>query len=313
MKEKILITGGLGNLGSWISEYFYKNDFEVFVTTRQKPLFQHPYNEIICDLTDKNSLNQLSQHSFDYVIHLASYNEFFEKNYFEEALKINTGGTYNLFQSIKNKKIKGFIYFSTIHVYGKLEGVLTEESPLNPLNDYASTHLFAEYIVKQYAKEYNIPFTIFRLSNSYGHPKLPNNSKWYLVLNDLCKQAFEHNKIVLKTSGNQYRDFIWMGDICKICFYFIIKNFMKSEIYNLSSSKNIKIVDLANLISKTFSELMNKSEAIPVEVNLNDSIIHPQYIIENDKIKNQTGFIFSNNIISEINLIYNAVRNSNTN
>ena len=51
------------------------------------------------------------------------------------------------------------------------EGIVNENSPVLPRNDYAITHLFGEEYVKYFNRTKNLPFTIIRLSNSYGCPK----------------------------------------------------------------------------------------------------------------------------------------------
>ncbi|MBI2258847.1 MAG: NAD-dependent epimerase/dehydratase family protein [Flavobacteriia bacterium] len=301
MKQSILITGGLGNLGSWISVYFHEANFDVFITTRKAPDFTYPYTVIECDITNVESLSVLDNYNFDYVIHLASYNEFFEENYFKKALNINVNGTYNLLQKLKKRELKGFIYFSTIHVYGAEVGYITEESPVSPKNDYASTHLFAEYIVRQYAPQYNIPFTIFRLSNSYGCPKFENNTKWYLVLNDFCRQAVQNNEIVLNSNGQQSRDFIWMGDVSNVCLDFVRNNFFYNEIYNLSSGSILNIADVAKKVKNKYESKFGKK--IKINFNSNNTIFINSYILSNSKLVLNYNYIFQNKIEFEIERI----------
>ena len=72
---------------------------------------------------------------------------------------------------------------------------------LNPKNDYASTHLFAEYYVKQFGLTHGLQYTILRLTNSYGSPTFVDSNKWYLVLNDLTRSAYENGRIIIKSNG----------------------------------------------------------------------------------------------------------------
>ena len=302
MSESVLITGGFGNLGSWMVEHFLNKQYKVFVLTR-KPFESHYQVEtIIADISDIGSLNVLANYQFNHVIHLASFNEFFEDNYFIKALNINVLGTYNLIQKINTKEIKTFIYFSTYHVYGDLDGLIDEISFVNPSNDYAQTHYFAEKIVKQYCEKFDIPFSIFRLTNSYGCPKLSNNNKWYLVINDLCRQAFYNKKIVLKSNGNLFRDFIWMNDVCVITETFLKQNLSSNEIYNLSSGNLIKILDLAIQIKEYFSKKCNQE--IELLLNENDKNSYPKIKISNEKLKSLIQFPFENKILFEIKKIF---------
>ena len=121
MLGKILITGGLGNLGSWMTDYFYKQGYDVYVLTR-KALYTLPnikYTVLEADISNITNLKTvIGQYEFDYCIHLASYNEYFYEEYHQKALMINTLGTRNLLDILKDQNLKKFIYFSTFHVYG---------------------------------------------------------------------------------------------------------------------------------------------------------------------------------------------------
>ena len=105
-KEKLLITGGLGNLGSWLSEYLSPK-YDLYI------LSKNVTNELSCqyiliqaDITDINDLKIKLNMQFDYCIHSASYNEFFHENYPSKALEINALGTRNLVEILKDTKIK---------------------------------------------------------------------------------------------------------------------------------------------------------------------------------------------------------------
>ncbi|MFP4088891.1 MAG: NAD-dependent epimerase/dehydratase family protein, partial [Cyclobacteriaceae bacterium] len=220
MIQKILITGGLGNLGSWLTDYFCRQtNLEVYVlASRKRPILQElDYTFIQCDIADREEVEEkLSPYQFDYVVHTASVNDFFKENFARDALIVNALGTRNLLDFFSKREIKNFIYFSTFQVYGRRDGLITEDTPAEPKNDYGTTHLFAEYYIKQFHANFRMPYTIFRLTNSYGCPKDEESSKWYLVLNDLSRMAVEQQEIVLKSNGQATRDFIWMGDVCKI-------------------------------------------------------------------------------------------------
>ena len=153
VKQRVLITGGYGNLGSWLAQYFYQANYEVFILSKNKKHFlsslQHHFIE--CDITNlADCKNKLQNLQFEFVIHAASFNDTFMPDYASAALEINTKGTRNILDSINISSLKNFIYLSTFHVYGAVSGVITEETIALPRHDYATTHLFAEYFVKQF-------------------------------------------------------------------------------------------------------------------------------------------------------------------
>ncbi len=279
MSGKVLITGGFGNLGSWISIHLAKLGYEMYILTREEThtLDDINYNIITCDITDITSLKKVLDFHIDYCIHTASINEFFLPNYPQNALNINTLGTRNLLEVLSEKNIKNFIYFSTFHVYGIHHGIIDENFTLNPKNDYASTHLFAEYYVKQFNFTHNLKYTIFRLTNSYGAPTFEDTTKWYLVLNDLVKSAYENNKIIIKSNGKAKRDFIHMSDVSDIVDK-ILKIDATNDIYNLSSNKSYEIIELANLVQKQYYERYNKN--IDIQINENDKTIYKNITVK---------------------------------
>ena len=249
MSGKVLVTGGLGNLGSWISTELYKSGYEIYILSRKEryKLKDIKYTLIECDIRDLEELERKLYFDIDYCVHTASYNEFFNENYPKEALEINTLGTRNLLEVLSKNFLKNFIYFSTFHVYGESSGIVTEQTLLKPKNDYASTHLFAEYYVQQFGFTNNLKYSILRLTNSYGAPIFKDSDKWYLVLNDLTKSAYYDCRIMIKSNGKAKRDFIYMGDVANVVVN-LLNIDATNEIYNLSSNKSYEIIDLANIV-----------------------------------------------------------------
>jgi len=303
--KKVLITGGFGNLGSWISEYLDNLGYIVFILS--KNIKDSPYNIIQADITDINELKEKLDIDFDYVIHTASYNEFFHNNYAKKALLVNSLGSRNLIEILKDKHIKKFIYLSTFHIYGENSGVITEDTIPNPENDYASTHLFAEYYLKQFYATHKFPSTIFRLTNSYGTPKSIDSNKWYLVLNDLVKSAFIDNKIILNSNGKAIRDFIYMGDVCKVIEKSL--SLQEHQILNLSSNQTHSILYIANKVKFVYKQRYDKN--IEIILNNNDTTLSNSLTVDNSRLKKIIDIKFSNKFEYEINNIFDLLELNN--
>jgi len=269
MSGRILITGGFGNLGSYITKNLATLGYEVFILTRKEKNKFHgfSYSVIECDLTDREALEEKLNIDFD----------------------------------LSKKNIKNFIYFSTFHVYGKHSGDIDENTSLEPTNDYASTHLFAEYYLKQFFKTDNLQHTILRLTNSYGCPTFIDSDKWYLVLNDLVKSAYENKEIVLKSNGQAKRDFISMQDVAVIVKKLLIKE-ATNEIYNLSSNQTFAVIELAELVKSEYTK--RYKQEIKIVVNTMDTTIYKELNIKNDKIKQIIDFELNNLFREEINNIF---------
>jgi nucleoside-diphosphate-sugar epimerase len=290
MVKTVLITGGLGNLGSWLTHHFCEKGFEVTVLTKRlrKMEFHAPFHTLVCDISSIEDCKAKISKPYDLVIHCASMNENLNEHFSQDALMVNSLGTRNLLEVLKVKPPKHFIYFSTFHVYGKNSGTITEETDTVPLNDYGITHLFAEYYVKQYHTLHQIPYSIIRLSNSYGCPKDYESSKWYLILNDLSKMAFEEQKIVLKGNGLASRDFIWMGDVCQITEYLAIQS-ARNETFNVSSEQSYSLKTIAEAVQKAY--LKYKGMDINIELNQNDNYKPGEtMLIQSKKIKKRVNY-----------------------
>ena len=174
--QKILITGGLGYIGSHtIVELFnkqylesnnIKNNFEVVIiddcsTCSDKiiPILEKMINHKIyfykASLNDKISLEvPFKEHKFYAVIHFAgkkSVNESIEKPLF--YYENNFIGTFNLIELCLRYKVNNFIFSSSCTVYGDKEGKPNEnEQYLFPINPYGKSKLFIEYMLKDVAK-----------------------------------------------------------------------------------------------------------------------------------------------------------------
>ena len=306
---KILITGGLGNLGSWLTEKLVNEGHQVTVlaSRKRKVLLNLDFQFIQCDITDKEAvLNCLKNSHFEAVIHAASSNEFFEDGYDNQSLLVNGYGTRNLVDCFSgNTNIKHFIYLSTFHVYGASEGVITESSPIEPRNDYAITHLFGEEYVKYFHRTEGLPFTIIRLSNSYGAPKELDSSKWYLVLNDLAKTAYEKKEILIKSNGKANRDFIWMGDVCSVFADLVNLNEATNDVYNLSSGRNYEVLDVAKSVASAYKSKFR--EELPIRVNFEDKNEYKTVTVDSSKIQKLIPYSRSNKFEEEAIKIFNIL------
>ena len=277
---KILITGGLGYIGGRITNFLRDKEpgCELFLTTRnkvQRPRWVDRNIKILeMDVRDDKSIrNCLSQAKVDLIIHLAAINEIASANNPELALEVNTRGTYRLLDIARNEGIKKVIYFSTFHVYGMFRGtIIDEKTPTRPFHPYAITHRAAEDQVNYFRHYHDFQTLILRLSNGYGYPMDKGIDRWTLVFNDLCRQAVTEGKIVLHTSGKQYRDFISLRDVARAVhhFVFIKKGEWEDGLFNLGGDCVMSIINVAEKISEIYKARYRKKE-IKIMIKSRDS------------------------------------------
>ena len=214
------------------------------------------------DILNKDEVKRACK-GVDSVIHLAALDQKGCRRDPFLALKVNGFGTKNVLESAKEAGVKRFIYMSTFHVYGKPKGVVTEETKLAPLNDYAITKLVGEYYCRQFWDD--LENIIIRLCNSYGTPL--GNSGQDLVLYDLCKQSIEKQKIILRTKGRQRRAFVGVSDVVQAIDILARADSkdIKDNIFNVGGNDVLSIRDMAELVAQGYLELYGKKVSIEFE------------------------------------------------
>jgi UDP-glucose 4-epimerase len=303
---KILITGGLGYLGGRIAHSLKKTHPEstiVLGTSRnisKIPDWAKPFQIVQLNLLDPNSIEKAVSNNIYAIIHLASLNEHDSFNDVERAWEINSLGTQSVLSEASRKQVGKFVYFSTFHVYGNLKGTITEKSPTHPFHPYAATHRAAEDMVRffQYYKGLNT--LTLRLSNGFGYPMDSGINRWTLVFNDLCRQAMTTGKMVLQSSGKQYRDFIALHDVAAAVDHFLYANPDNWEdgLFNLGGDGSLSIGDVANKIAKVYEK--NYGKSIPIEtLGKDNGKVHSPVHFDIDKLKS-TGFHLTGNMEKEI-------------
>jgi UDP-glucose 4-epimerase len=251
--------GGLGYLGGRMAKYFSDKGYAVIIATR-KPENNIPktipHNAKVMQL-DYNSDEQLNKamKEIDTLIHLAGPNIHSSSYDPENIIRYHVKLTERLLCAAKSNNLKKFIYLSTIHVYGKnLKNIVTEKTKPIPVHPFAKAHLAAEKILTVQAD--NVSVIIIRCSNSFGIPYFENEKCWKLVVNNFCKSAFQNGGLIINSSGQDYRDFISVGDVAQAIHYLMELNNDKGidDIYNLGSSRSTPIIEIAKKIQKALKD-----------------------------------------------------------
>jgi UDP-glucose 4-epimerase len=267
---RVLITGGLGYIGGRLAQHLVKeyDQENIRLLTRKKkkktPVWADNFDVVSGDLLDEDSLFAACR-DVDMLIHLAAVNEIDSEVDPKLALKVNGEGTLNILNAAIKNNVKRLIYFSTYHVYGlNAKGRITEETLPMPVHPYAITHHVAEDFVRMTHQKGDLKCTILRLSNGFGTPADPFVNRWSLVFNNLCLQAALTNKIVLKSSGKQQRDFITLTDICRAVEYLIKINpeSLSHLTYNLGGENVLTILEVASIVAKQSRAVLGVSPEI---------------------------------------------------
>ena len=296
--KKILIAGACGYIGARLSKYLAERGFLVTAFDSFEPLTQHPWyglmDEFIKgDIREEKVLKNLSTRQFDAAINLISLDHNQSEQNPPFVASINVLPTWNLLENMIPSGLDLFIYFSTQQVLGKLPNETIDESFLpNPSNKYGLTHLLSEQIVNYYNKISDTKCINVRLSNGYGSPVFEENNCWWLVINDLCKTAFNKHKIVLTSNGSPQRDFIHISDICKAIEVLLNGDdkFVKNT-FHLTSGKTLTILELAHEVKKVYTKIFKKEVPIylpdnTISESLKEMPLDGKFHLVNNRMKN---------------------------
>ena len=262
-KQKILITGAAGFIGSSLSRYLDKSKYKIYgvddLSTGTKSNLNNTIKFIKADLSKQKNLKLLPK-EVDYVFHLAGQSSG-EKSFYdpENDYKRNFLTTYNLLNFYKESKIKKFIFSSSMSVYGNLKNARAKESDqCKPLSNYGKHKLLAEEIIKM---QTNIKYVIFRFFNVYGPGQNLKDLKQGMV-SIYMAHMLKDKKILVKGSLKRIRDFIFIDDVNYVLKKSIKLKKFNNQIFNLGTGKSTTVKNLiSNLIKfeKNISLKVTKS------------------------------------------------------
>lgn len=262
----ILITGGAGFIGGRLAKYFSLKAESVTLATRNAGKAKdwcNFANVLEVDWSRPEDLKRVVR-NIDVVIHAAGMNAVDSQNNPVAAEAFNGFVTANLAREAKKSGVTKFIYLSTAHVYSsQLDGVILESTPAENMHPYATSHLSGEMGIIGLNDDYFKTITL-RLSNVFGIPSNLNEQCWMLLVNGLCKQAIEESRLILKTNGMQYRDFIGIEQVVETIYKIsIIPNGnIKSSVYNLGSGNSLRVIEIAETIQKICTKKLGFTPAI---------------------------------------------------
>ena len=259
------IFGSSGFIGSELKNYFIKNKISYFAAPKKKILFKKNLGNIIyCVGSDDWKTN----------VH--------------KGFHSNLGHLQNI---LCNNKYKSFIFLSSTRIYLKSENGTSENSliKLSSLenNDYYNLLKLTSESLCLSLNNKNIK--IIRLSNVLGR-----NFNSPLVLPTFIKSAITNSKINLFVNKNSTKDYILIDDVIKLILK--INKFGKYNLYNVASSKNVRLIDIAKIIKdKTNCSIVLKNQKkIVKEPKINISRIKKEF-------NYVSTFNFKNELIKLIN------------
>lgn len=268
--KTVLITGATGFIGSFLIHSLLKKgekdglNIKVLALVRNKQrgidAFGEYYEKGLLDFVVQDVCEPIvTDKKADYIIHCASNAAPREYSMYPvETMKTNFYGTMNLLDYAKSVDAEGFLYVSTIEIYGTTHGLdrigednYGEIDAMKVRSCYPLSKKGCETLTVSYADEYGLPVKIGRLSYIFGPGMKQGDSKIVAVF---PKCIADGENIVMKSKGEQLRSYTYVSDAITALITILLDG-ETGEAYNIASKKCITtIAGIAHTLVDSYPE-----------------------------------------------------------
>jgi len=294
MNKNIIVTGGLGFIGSNLIDLLISKKYSVInldkvsYSSNFYNLKEHKnntkYKFIKCDLNSKKILNILLKYKPICIFNLAAETHVDRsidgpKNF----INSNVLGTFNLLEAFKTFSTKynsKLIHISTDEVYGDiLKGRSDENYSYKPSSPYAASKAASDHLVYSYIRTYKIPAIISNCSNNYGPKQHPEK-----LIPKLIYNIINNKELPIYGKGENSREWLHVKDHCMALFKVFEKGKI-GEFYNIGSNKNLNNIQITKALIKIAKNFITIGHKVKIKY-ITDRPGHDQrYALNSNKIK----------------------------
>ena len=294
MNKNIIVTGGLGFIGSNLIDLLISKKYSVInldkvsYSSNFYNLKEHKnntkYKFIKCDLNSKKILSIMMKYKPICIFNLAAETHVDRsidgpKNF----INSNINGTFNLLEAFKvfsSKHISRLIHVSTDEVYGDvLKGRSDENFPYKPSSPYAASKASSDHLVYSYIRTYKTPAIITNCSNNYGPKQHPEK-----LIPKLIYNIINNKELPIYGKGNNSREWLHVEDHC-LALYKVFDKGKIGEFYNIGSNKNLNNIQITKALLKIAKNFIRIGNNVKIKY-ITDRPGHDQrYALNRNKIK----------------------------
>jgi len=259
MKEKIVVTGGAGFIGSHLAHKLAGLGYHVVIVDN---LLRGRY-EYIEDLVNNGEASFVNGDIRNYelmrrtvkdsthVFHLAAVCINYSVEHPQESLNVNVQGTFNVLKAASEADVEKVVFASSASVYGNpLYVPMDENHPLQPLTPYCVAKISCEYLLQMFARQ-GLKYVAFRNFNVYG-PRQSIDAFYTSVIMKFAEALRNHEKPVVYGDGTQSMDFIYVDDVVD-AYVKALESNVKNQIFNLGSGTSTSVNTLLNVMCNHFN------------------------------------------------------------
>ena len=294
MNKNIIVTGGLGFIGSNLIDLLISKKYSVInldkvsYSSNFYNLKEHKnntkYKFIKCDLNSTKILNILLKFKPICIFNLAAETHVDRsidgpKNF----INSNVLGTFNLldaFKTFSSKHASKLVHISTDEVYGDiLKGRSDENYSYKPSSPYAASKAASDHLVYSYIRTYKIPAIISNCSNNYGPKQHPEK-----LIPKLIYNIINNKELPIYGKGKNSREWLHVKDHCMALFKVFEKGKI-GEFYNIGSNKNLNNIQITKALIKIAKNFIAIGHRVRIKY-IADRPGHDQrYALNSNKIK----------------------------
>ena len=319
MSKNIIVTGGLGFIGSNLIEFLLEKKFFVLNIDKvtyssnfynvEKFKTSRNYKFIKSDIGDIKMKNILFKYKPICIFNLAAETHVDRSiDSPKSFIQNNIVSVHNLLENFKlfSKKYKSkLIHISTDEVFGDiLKGRASEKNSYKPSSPYAASKAASDHLVSSYIRTYKIPAIVTNCSNNYGPKQHPEKLIPKLIYNIL-----NNRNLPIYGKGINSREWIFVKDHCEALFK-IFKKGKIGEFYNIGSNKNLSNLEVCKsllAISKKLTKVGKNAKIYFVKDRPGHDI---RYALDSKKIKRELKFRPRTNFTTGIKYTFEWYKNN---
>lgn len=241
----IIILGSTGFIGKALFNHFKEKQVKCLgISSKQ------------IDLTNNFSIKKLAKLFNKNIILIFASSIVKEKGDNLKNMQKNINMAKNVAKAIQLKPIKKVVFISSIDVYGKPVGKISEQTLLNPQTPYGISKLTSEFILRVATEKSGTPLLILRIGGIFGSGQSPQK----YGPNFFIYSALNNKQINIFGDGKELRDLVFIKDLVKIISHFCLNK--TNGIINVATGRSKSFLSIVKLLQKLLSgriEIISKT------------------------------------------------------
>ena len=295
--KKVLVTGGLGFIGSNLIKLLLKKNYyvinidKVSYSSNKYNVKEYDNNKnykfIKLDINSKKLIKIFKRYKPIGIFNLAAETHVDRSiDNPSNFIKSNILGTFNLLESFrrfyKSYSNTKLIHISTDEVFGDvLTGRSNENFKYKPSSPYAASKASSDHLVSSYVRTFKIPAIITNCSNNYGPCQHPEK-----LIPKLIYNIINNRELPIYGNGKNSREWIYVMDHCEGLLKVFLKG-KKGEFYNIGSNKNLNNLQITKYLINIAKKHISIGKKVKIKF-VKDRPGHDlRYALNSNKIKSQ--------------------------